>query len=168
LTPAVSSLGTAGFFCAFHVGTVAPAAVTGQPWPWTFPDEATVNKDQVKQKILSLVAAMKEETELRNQLLAINFVVSSEKEVEAAMKKQTELIKGIETLRAQKILPVVEEMATFVGSKQKAAKPGSKATPAKGAVPAKPGAKAAPAKPAAAPAKPAAKPAAPAPKAKGK
>jgi len=73
-----------------------------------------VTKAEVQERMLRVLQAMKEEEELKAQLLQLDFGVSRAGEVDRAYRRQKELLGAIELIRSERVLPVLSELAAFV------------------------------------------------------
>ena len=80
-----------------------------------------MTREDVRQRVEQLVVAMREEQELRDRLTVLDFVGARESDVETAYRKQQELIKAIDALRYEKVMPIVREMSEFVALSQRSA-----------------------------------------------
>ncbi|MBI3184578.1 MAG: hypothetical protein HYZ28_20780 [Myxococcales bacterium] len=116
----------------------------------------------VRQKMELFLQHLREEAEIRDELSSLDFNGVSEHEVQKALGRQSELLRQLDSVRQEKMLPVINEMAEFVSQRQiqlGLAKPPAKPAPpkaqAKAAAPkaqAKPPPKSKPAEPAKKPA----------------
>ena len=73
-----------------------------------------MRRAEIQAKMLQLMAAMAEEEELKAQLLHLDFDAQRQEEVERAYRRQRELVGAIERIRAERVLPIVSEVARFV------------------------------------------------------
>lgn len=78
-----------------------------------------MKRADIQAKMLSLVAAMREEEELKAQLLHLDFSAQRQEDVERAYRRQRELVGAIESIRAERVLPIVSEVACFLSEQQK-------------------------------------------------
>lgn len=107
-----------------------------------------MNKKDVKDRMELFLRYLREEQELRDQANALSYAPAPEKDVRKTMRQESEILKKIEALRQEKMLPILEELSKFVATQKAAMAKGGPASKA--------------ATPAASAAKPAAKPATPA------
>ena len=77
-----------------------------------------MTREEVRQKMESFLQFMREEQEIRDQLASLQFTAESEQEIEKAMSEQSRLIEQLETLRQEKMLPLLNEVAEFVAQKK--------------------------------------------------
>lgn len=105
-----------------------------------------MKKADVREKMETFLRYLREEQELRDQATSLS-MIGQDKDVREAIRQESEILKKLERLRQEKMLPLLDELGSFV-SKSMA-----------NAVTKGGGAKPAAAKPAAAPAKAPAKPA---------
>ncbi len=75
-----------------------------------------MDQDGVRNRMEQFVALMREEQELRDQLLALDFTAVSPDVFAKNLAKQQELIGGIDTIYQEKMLPIMRELAEFVGA----------------------------------------------------
>lgn len=68
----------------------------------------------VRQRMELYLGYLREEQEIRDQLTALNFMAPNEKELQKVMTKQSELMDAIETIRQEKMLPILTELAEFI------------------------------------------------------
>lgn len=79
-----------------------------------------MTRDDVRRKMEEFLLALAEEQELRDELLELKFQGVSEAEARRALSRQRQLFAQLETLRRTRMLPVVNEVADFVGERLKA------------------------------------------------
>jgi len=77
-----------------------------------------MTREEVQERLDRFLALMDQEQALREELLALPMYGrhATEEAVELALNTQTELIAEIERLRHEEMLPILEEIAAFIGS----------------------------------------------------
>jgi hypothetical protein len=76
-----------------------------------------MTKDEVREKMAEILALLREERDLKDQLVALE--MTGEREAtEKALRRQAELLAAIERLRWERLLPILHEVSGFVASKQ--------------------------------------------------
>ncbi|MCK6552735.1 hypothetical protein L6R52_43330, partial [Myxococcota bacterium] len=83
-----------------------------------------MTKEEVRKKIAEVLELMREERELKDQLVELELFGEPD-EVERAFKKQAELVEAIDRLRWERLLPIVQEVGAFIASKQGGDGPGA-------------------------------------------
>lgn len=83
-----------------------------------------MTKEEVKKKIAEVLELMREERELKDQLVELELFGEPD-EVERAFKKQAQLVAAIDQLRWERLLPIVQEVGAFIASRQGEAGPGA-------------------------------------------
>lgn len=76
-----------------------------------------MKQSDVRERLEKFLYYLRQEQELRDQIAALQFY-GSEKDVAGAMKQETEIMKEVEKLRQEKMLPLISEVAAFVSTKQ--------------------------------------------------
>lgn len=107
-----------------------------------------MKKADVREKMELFLRYLREEQELRDQAASFS-MFGQEKEVRESIRQESEVLKKMEKLRQEKMLPLLEELGSFVSKNMAQYGGGKPAAPAaKPAAPAAPkaGAAKAPAK----------------------
>ncbi len=76
-----------------------------------------MKRRDVREKMEEMVRLMREEQALRLELASLDFSVNSRPKLETALGRQHNLVAQIGAIRQEKMMPIVREMLTFIGSK---------------------------------------------------
>ena len=77
-----------------------------------------MTKDEVRQKMEQFFGYLMEEQELREELSSLKFNNVTEQELKEAISRQNRLLKQIDRVHKEKMLPLVNEVADFVAAKK--------------------------------------------------
>ena len=76
-----------------------------------------MNRHQVQQNMEAVLGLMRDEQELRLELHALDFSLNTEESFAKATKKQREIIRKIDAIRQEKMLPIMRKMVVFIATK---------------------------------------------------
>ncbi len=76
-----------------------------------------MKRRNVREKMEEMVRLMREEQALRLELASLDLSVNSRSQLEKALGRQDNLVAQIGAIRQEKMMPIVREMLTFIGSK---------------------------------------------------
>lgn len=76
-----------------------------------------MKRRHVREKMEEMVRLMREEQGLRLELASLDFSVNNRSRLEKALGRQDSLIRQIGAIRQEKMMPIVRQMLTFIGSK---------------------------------------------------
>lgn len=77
-----------------------------------------MKRDDIRQKMEKFLQYMREEQDIRDQLTALQFVAEDEVRLQETMSQQNHLLRSLDHLRQEKMLPLLDEVAAFVASKK--------------------------------------------------
>lgn len=75
-----------------------------------------MKRADVRQKMIQFMALLREEQELRDQAAQLVFL-GPERDMRDAVKAESDLLKKIEVIRQEKMMPLLEELSRFVSLK---------------------------------------------------
>lgn len=73
-----------------------------------------MKREEVQQKMDLFLGYMREEKDLRDMLASLEFVADNEAALQKIIAEQKNLLRRIEQLHQEKMLPLITEMAEFV------------------------------------------------------
>lgn len=79
-----------------------------------------MNRDDVVKRMAALAGHIRAEREIKDQLLALEFYADNGEALRQAHEQQAVLVRQLEDLRQEKMVPLIEEMVAFVASQRRA------------------------------------------------
>lgn len=77
-----------------------------------------MKREEVQQKMEIFLGYMREEKDLRDMLASLEFVADNEAALQKIIAEQKSILRRIEQLHQEKMLPLITEMAEFVALRQ--------------------------------------------------
>lgn len=77
-----------------------------------------MKREEVQQKMDIFLGYMREEKDLRDMLASLEFVADSETALQKTIAEQKSLLRRIEQIHQEKMLPLIAEIAEFVAKRQ--------------------------------------------------
>ncbi len=78
-----------------------------------------MTKQEIKEKMKEFTGYILQEKEIKEKLLKLRLVASDMKILKDRIAEQDNLLAEIESLRKEKMLPLIEEIAQFISKRQK-------------------------------------------------
>lgn len=89
-----------------------------------------MQRKDVKEKMEKFLYHLRQEQEMRDEVASLNYLAVPPKELQENLKRESQLLAQMETLRQEKMLPILKDLAQFVSSRCQATARASAKKPA--------------------------------------